>query len=122
VNVVDWSPVLQVAPKTGTVDELYRALHSRHPQLTVYRREAVPAYLHFSGHPRIPPIIALAADGWAITSRARFEQNKNQPNRRAASTGTTAGIDPCTACSSGPDRSSAEARSCPRSRASTSTS
>ncbi len=81
VNVVDLSPVLQIAPKTGTVDELYAKLRDRHPALTVYRREDVPAYLHFSGNPRIQPIVGLAADGWAITTRARFEQAKNNPNQ-----------------------------------------
>ncbi len=87
VNVVDWTPVLQIAPKTGTVDELYARLHDRHPALTVYRREDLPAYLHFSGSPRIQPIIALAADGWAITAHARFEQNHDQPSQQGGEHG-----------------------------------
>jgi predicted AlkP superfamily pyrophosphatase or phosphodiesterase len=87
VNVVDWSPVLHVAPKTGTVDALYAALHGRHPHLTVYRREEIPGYLHYAGNPRIQPIIALADDGWAITTHARFEQNKDQPNQKGGEHG-----------------------------------
>jgi hypothetical protein len=71
VNVVDWSPVLHIAPRNGTVDELYKTLHNRHPALDVYRREHLPAYLNFAGHARIQPIIGVAADGWAITTRAR---------------------------------------------------
>jgi predicted AlkP superfamily pyrophosphatase or phosphodiesterase len=74
VNVVDWSPVLQIAPKTGTVDDLYKKLRGRHPALTVYRRDEVPADLHFAGNSRIQPIIALADDGWAITTRAKFAE------------------------------------------------
>jgi predicted AlkP superfamily pyrophosphatase or phosphodiesterase len=81
VNVVDWNPVLHIAPKTGTVDELYTALHDRHPALTVYRREEIPAYLHYAGSPRIQPIIALAADGWTITTHVRFEQMKGHPSQ-----------------------------------------
>jgi predicted AlkP superfamily pyrophosphatase or phosphodiesterase len=73
VNVVDWSPVLHIAPRNGTVDELYQALRNRHPALDVYRREDLPAYLNFAGHARIQPIIAVAADGWAITTRTRFK-------------------------------------------------
>ena len=80
VNVVDWNPVLWIAPKTGTVDALYAALRDKHPALTVYRREDIPAYLHFSGNARIQPIIALAEDGWAITTHARFEQYKDHPS------------------------------------------
>ena len=73
VNIVDASPVLHIAPRVGTVDELYRALHNRHPALEVFRREDLPSYLNFSGHRRIQPVIALAADGWALTTRARFK-------------------------------------------------
>ena len=82
VNVVDWSPVLHLAPKTGTVAALYAKLHGRHPNLAVYLREELPAELHFSDNPRIQPIIALADDGWAITTWARFDETKaRNPSR-----------------------------------------
>jgi predicted AlkP superfamily pyrophosphatase or phosphodiesterase len=78
VNVVDWSPVLHIAPRTGTVADLYAKLRDKHPALAVYRREDLPAYLRFAGNPRIQPIIALAADGWVITSRERFERDQKE--------------------------------------------
>jgi hypothetical protein len=53
----------------------------------VYRREDLPAYLHYSGSPRIQPIIAIADDGWAITTHARFEQNRNQPSQKGGEHG-----------------------------------
>jgi predicted AlkP superfamily pyrophosphatase or phosphodiesterase len=87
INVVDWSPVLQAAPKTGTVDALYTALAGRHPALKVYRREDLPAELHYSGNLRIPPIVALADDGWAITTWDRFEQYKDHPNMKGGEHG-----------------------------------
>jgi len=87
VNVVDWSPVLQVAPKTGTVEALYTALHGRHPALTVYRREDLPASLHYADNPRIPPIVALADDGWAITTWDRFEQYRDHPSQKGGEHG-----------------------------------
>jgi predicted AlkP superfamily pyrophosphatase or phosphodiesterase len=74
VNVVDWSPVLHIAPTAGTtVDALYSRLRGKHPALAVYRREDLPAYLHFSNNPRIQPIIALADDGWVITAHTRAD-------------------------------------------------
>jgi len=76
VTVVDWSPVLHIAPKTGTVDELYKKLKGRHPELEVYRRDELPEYLHFAGSPRIQPITAIAADGWGITTWAKFDEAK----------------------------------------------
>jgi predicted AlkP superfamily pyrophosphatase or phosphodiesterase len=81
VDVIDWSPVLQLRPKSSTaVDQVFRALHGKHPSLTVYRREEVPRELHYSSHSRIAPVIGVAAEGWQITTRQRF---KDQPDLRA---------------------------------------
>lgn len=89
VDVSDWSPVLQLRPKDGvSVDEVYRSLHGKHPSLAVYRREDVPQELHYSSHSRIAPIIAVAAEGWQVTTRQRFN---DQPSRRA---GGDHGYDP----------------------------
>jgi predicted AlkP superfamily pyrophosphatase or phosphodiesterase len=77
VDVVDWTPVLAVRPRQGSVEELYAALKNRHPALTVYRREEMPAHLHYSSNPRIPPVLGLAAEGWAITSRERFARTRD---------------------------------------------
>jgi len=78
VTIVDLSPVLHITPRTGTVTELYDKLRDKHPALAVYRREDLPSYLHFSGNPRIQPIIALASDGWAITTRERFDRDTKE--------------------------------------------
>jgi predicted AlkP superfamily pyrophosphatase or phosphodiesterase len=78
IDVIDWSPVLQVRPTTGSVDDLYRRLRGKHPALRVYRKSELPAALHYGTHPRIAPIVALADDGWAITTHARFEPRKNE--------------------------------------------
>jgi hypothetical protein len=40
--------------------------------LTVYRNEELPAEYHLAGHPRVPDVVAIADDGWAISSRARM--------------------------------------------------
>jgi len=71
VDVVEWSPVLQIIPRAGTGEDAYRALKGKHPSLAVYRREEMPLHLHYRTNPRIPPIIGLADDGWTITSRLR---------------------------------------------------
>ena len=89
VDVIDWSPVLQLRPKNDAgVDEVYRALHGKHRSLAVYRREDVPKELHYSSHSRIAPVIAIAEEGWQITTRQRFNA---QPDRRA---GGDHGYDP----------------------------
>jgi predicted AlkP superfamily pyrophosphatase or phosphodiesterase len=72
VTIVDWSPVAAIIPRRGyDVEEIYRALHGRHPQLAVYRKSELPERWHYRDNPRITPIIAVAADGWHIASHRR---------------------------------------------------
>lgn len=74
VRVVDWSPVAMLLPRAGREEAVYRALRGAHPRLHVYRRDEVPAELHFRGHRRIPPIVAIADEGWSISTRERRER------------------------------------------------
>jgi predicted AlkP superfamily pyrophosphatase or phosphodiesterase len=79
VDVIDWSPVAALAPRPSvTVDELVYQLRGRHPHLTVYRREETPDRLHYRDHPRIAPVLALADEGWMITSHARAATARRQ--------------------------------------------
>jgi predicted AlkP superfamily pyrophosphatase or phosphodiesterase len=68
VEIVDWTPVAAIAPRDGDAERVFRALAGRHPNLQVYRKGDVPARLHFNAHPRITPIVAVADEGWTITS------------------------------------------------------
>jgi predicted AlkP superfamily pyrophosphatase or phosphodiesterase len=75
--VIEWSPVLGLAPRSGSVEQLYGALKDQHPSMAVYRREDTPEPLHYRAHHRIPPVLGIASDGWTITSRARFERERD---------------------------------------------
>jgi predicted AlkP superfamily pyrophosphatase or phosphodiesterase len=86
-TATEMSPVAMITPSPGRLEEVYRRLLTV-PHLTVYRREEIPARLHFRSHPRIPPLIAIAEEGWSITTRAFFE------SRPAFATGGTHGFDP----------------------------
>ena len=68
VDVVDWAPVLSLLPKDGDVEKLYAALKDKHPRLHVYRRDEIPAEYGIAGHPRLPPVVGIADDGWNIAS------------------------------------------------------
>jgi predicted AlkP superfamily pyrophosphatase or phosphodiesterase len=87
VDMVDWSPVAQLWPRSGSPEVIYKALHGRHPALKVYRKQEMPAELHFSAHPRIAPVLALADEGWAITTRDRFAQLQAQGRVQAGDHG-----------------------------------
>lgn len=69
VDITEWSPVLGLVPRSGSVDAVYATLKGRHRSLAIYKREETPAHLHYRDNQRIPPIIGLAEDGWTVTTR-----------------------------------------------------
>ena len=73
VTVVDWNPVFAVFPNAGMEDAVYEAL-SQAMHLSVYRKEDIPDRYHYRDHRRIPPIVAVAEEGWSISSRSFYER------------------------------------------------
>ncbi len=71
VDIQDWNPVAAIDPRPGREAEVYSRLARAHPHLSVYRKAEVPARFHFRAHPRITPIVAIADEGWTITSHQR---------------------------------------------------
>lgn len=72
VRVVDWSPVLALIPDRDYEAEAYRRLRGGHPNLQVYRKGELPERFHYNAHPRVTPIVALADEGWTVTSRSQM--------------------------------------------------
>ena len=76
---VDWGETVGVWPGPGRdPDAIVRRL-SALPHLTAYRKADVPARLHYSRSPRIPPIVVLADEGWMASSRAYVARNPARP-------------------------------------------
>jgi len=73
VRISDWSPVLMLSAGNQNDEVLVKL--KKIPHLTVYRKQDVPARLHFSGSDRIPPIIAIADHGWRIISHGKKTQD-----------------------------------------------
>jgi len=89
VRVVDWTPVLALIPEPGYEEEAYQRLKDAHPNLQVYRKGEIPERFHYNDHRRVTPIVAIADEGWTITSQAQVNlRPKDQP------WGGTHGYDP----------------------------
>ena len=73
VDIIERNGFLALAPNDGDVETVYRRLHGRHPALAIYKRDELPARLHYAGNPRIAPIIGIPQDGWAATTHARLD-------------------------------------------------
>jgi len=75
VDVIDGSPIVNLLPKDGDYEALYRKL-KRVPHAKAYHASEVPLRWHFSGSHRIPPVFLVADDEWTITTRAYLETHK----------------------------------------------
>jgi predicted AlkP superfamily pyrophosphatase or phosphodiesterase len=75
IEVVEWSPNVSINLKRpgspAEVDALYRRLFRKHPALHVYKKETLPAWLHYGTHPRVPAIVGIAEKGWTITTHVQ---------------------------------------------------
>lgn len=69
VNVVDLGPLMSLDVRSGNETDVYRRLRQAHPHLRVYQKSEMPEQLHYRAHHRIPAIIGVADEGWAVTTR-----------------------------------------------------
>ena len=87
VDVVEWGELVQLRPRIGSADDVYLAIKGKHPSMTVYKREATPERLHYRVNARIQPVLALAAEGWEITSHARWQADLERHRKRGGAHG-----------------------------------
>lgn len=72
-HVVDYNPTLMMYPPEGVdEDSLVRALDA-HEHLVAYTKERIPERFHLADHRRTPRILAIADEGWSITTRERYQ-------------------------------------------------
>jgi predicted AlkP superfamily pyrophosphatase or phosphodiesterase len=74
IDVVDWDSLVQIVPRPGAADDVYRRLHGRIPHVSIYRKTEIPDRLRYRDNPRIPPIVGIAEVGWTVTSHARQQR------------------------------------------------
>lgn len=77
LHIIDHSPVMMAEPKSISVAEAIDALRLA-PHLSVYHRDSLPERWHFHGHDRIPSVIAVADEGWSISTRSYFQRNRDR--------------------------------------------
>ena len=78
IDITEVGGMLAASPKDGDVAALYGRLHGKHQALAIYRRERMPARLHYRGDPRIAPVIGIPKEGWDVTTRARLAERPLQ--------------------------------------------
>jgi predicted AlkP superfamily pyrophosphatase or phosphodiesterase len=68
VQVVNLTPNLMLGARDGDNDALLTRL-KKLPHLTVWKKQDVPARLHYGTSPRITPIVGVVDDGWMLEWR-----------------------------------------------------
>ena len=71
MDVVEFGPTTSIAPKAGHERYVYDRLKSANPHLTVYHPSEIPARFHYGTNRRIPALVALAEEGWNVTTHPR---------------------------------------------------
>jgi predicted AlkP superfamily pyrophosphatase or phosphodiesterase len=73
-EIVVWnSGMVHIFPKPEIEQAIYATLKSKAPpQAPVYRKQELPERFHYGKSRRIGDIVALADEGWTITSRERY--------------------------------------------------
>ncbi|MGE0132515.1 MAG: ectonucleotide pyrophosphatase/phosphodiesterase [Blastocatellales bacterium] len=73
-ETVVWnSAMAHIFPKPGMEQAIYSTLKSRAPaHLAVYRKQELPERFHYGKSRRVGDIVAIADEGWAMTSRERY--------------------------------------------------
>ena len=69
VTISDINPTLGIFPKAGKEDEVYRRLAGANPHLKVYKKADTPERWHYRDHPRVPPVLGVADEGWQVLRR-----------------------------------------------------
>ncbi|KAM3843260.1 ectonucleotide pyrophosphatase/phosphodiesterase family member 7-like [Diretmus argenteus] len=77
-HLVDYGPTGMLLPKEGKLEKVYQALKGGHPHLKVYKKEEMPARLHYSNHPRILPLILIADTGYVINGFLPVQFHKGE--------------------------------------------
>jgi len=68
VNVVNLTHNLMIGARDGDTDALLARLEKL-PHLTAWKKQDVPARLHYGTNPRITPIVGVLDDGWMLEWR-----------------------------------------------------
>ncbi len=75
LDVIDWTPVADIAPKAGHGAYVFARLAGANAHLAVYRKGTLPARFVFNHNPHITPIVAIADEGWKITTHDRANRS-----------------------------------------------
>ena len=73
-EVVSVGQVIGLAPREGHEAKVTARLAGRHPHYQCWRRQDIPARLHYGSHPRVPALVCQMDEGWNALPRAWLDR------------------------------------------------
>ena len=73
-EVVSVGQVIGLAPREGHEAAVTARLAGRHPHYQCWRRQDIPARLHYGSHPRVPALVCQMDEGWNALPRAWLDR------------------------------------------------
>jgi predicted AlkP superfamily pyrophosphatase or phosphodiesterase len=64
--------IVQIFPKKGKTDAIYSKINDL-PHTTCWKKEDIPARLHYNEGRRIAPIVCSSEEGWITSSHKRYD-------------------------------------------------
>jgi predicted AlkP superfamily pyrophosphatase or phosphodiesterase len=86
VDVADWGEVVQIRPRSISLQETKTALSDWGEAMSPYFREEMGPF-HYRDNPRIQPLVLLARKGWEITSHRRWMDDLARHRKRGGAHG-----------------------------------
>lgn len=91
-EVIEGTGFLALRPRgNATADGIYARLVDAHPRLRVFNASTMPPRLHYTGNPRIAPIVGIPDVGWTVGTTAARQRRHDEGREPQAG---THGFDP----------------------------
>ncbi len=79
VDEVVWGEPVGIWPGDADPDAIVAQINQL-PHVRAYRKETLPARLHYGDNRRIPPVVLIADEGWTVTSQEYVDRYPDRPS------------------------------------------
>lgn len=77
----DNGPIMMIEPDPGQINEIYSRLKEKEKHYSVFKREDIPEYFHFSNNPLISHILIIAEEGWSLETNKSIDGMKKNSEK-----------------------------------------
>jgi len=81
-QIVWGGELTNIFARPGEEEKVFRSFRSNElAHVRCYRKQNVPLRFHYRDSQRIGAVVCMADEGWRMTSRARYEEERKKPDR-----------------------------------------